>query len=178
MKWEHSPRLIVDTREQTPLTFRHLESVRGTLQSGDYSVAGLEESFAVERKSVADLVGSLTRGRERFMRELHRLRGFSNAYLLIVGREVELYTLAAQGRANVAQILHSLLAVQSRYGVHVLWVDSADDAALLVESWAFCAYREALKPAGVSLPFPCWVTGALRAIVSKPAYAGIDTMKG
>lgn len=46
------PRLIVDTREQTPLTFLHMEAVRGTLATGDYSIEGMEGAFMVERKSV------------------------------------------------------------------------------------------------------------------------------
>lgn len=169
---ERLPVLVVDTREQTPLVFSHCEAVRGTLQSGDYSAKGIEESFCVERKTVADLAGSLTRERARFMREMHRLRGFANAYLLIVGRDIELASLVAQGRANVAQINHSLMAIEARYGVHVVWVDTPDEAALLVESWAFCAYREAMKPAGVVLPFPPWVAGAMRARVNKDMTAG------
>lgn len=171
------PRMIIDTREQTPLDFLHLESERGTLQSGDYSAKGIEESFCVERKTVADLAGSLTRERARFMREMHRLRGFTNAYLLIIGRDVELSQLVAQGRANVKQIEHSLMALQARYGVHVVWVDTPADAALLVESWAFCAYREAMKPAGIMMPFPAWVAGAMRARVSHNALAGVDTYR-
>lgn len=172
---EQLPLLIVDTREQTPLSFRHCESVRASLQSGDYSAQGIEESFCVERKTIADLAGSLTRDRARFMRELHRLRGFTNAYLLIIGREMELATLVAQGRANVKQIEHSLLALQARYGVHVVWVDTPEEAALLVESWAFCAWREAMKPSGKMLPFPPWVAGALRARISRANMAGVDT---
>lgn len=171
------PRLIIDTREQTPLIFRHCDSERGALQSGDYSAKGIEESFCVERKTVADLAGSLTRERARFMREMHRLRGFTNAYLLIIGRDIELAALVAQGRANITQIEHSLMAIQARYGVHVVWVDTPEEAALLVESWAFCAYREAMKPAGVMLPFPPWVTGALKARVSRKDIAGVDTYR-
>ena len=32
------PRIIADSREKDPLTFAHLESVRGTLHTGDYSI--------------------------------------------------------------------------------------------------------------------------------------------
>lgn len=171
------PVLVVDTREQTPLAFTHCTAERGALQSGDYSAKGLEESFCVERKTIADLVGSLTRERARFMREMHRLRGFQNAYLLIIGRDVELSALVAQRRANVTQINHSLLALQARYGVHVVWVDTPAEGALLVETWAFCAWREALKPSGRLIPFPSWATGAMRARISRPDLAGVDTLK-
>lgn len=162
---ELMPRLIVDTREQRPLVFRHLEATIGTLQSGDYSVAGLEEDFAVERKSVPDLVGSVTRDRDRFARELHRLRGFRWKYLLIVGTEMELASLAAQGRVkNPLQVKNSVLAFSARYGLSAVWVDNPDAAAHVVESWAFMAYREAKRQAGIKVQIPQWVSASMRAV--------------
>jgi DNA excision repair protein ERCC-4 len=86
----NTPVIIIDTREQTPLPFTNLETETSTLYTGDYSVKGLEETFAIERKTIADLVGSLTSGRERFMKELHRLRGYRFRRLLIVGTRDEI----------------------------------------------------------------------------------------
>ena len=155
------PVLLVDTREQRPLQFSHLPAESATLYTGDYSVRGLEEIFAVERKSLADLAGSLTRERDRFMKEMHRLRGYRFPYLLAIGDDMELSRLQAQGRLKLQQVEHSLRAIQSRYGVHVERAYSEKQAACLVETWAFCAWREAMKPAGVSLPFPDWAVGVL-----------------
>lgn len=78
------PRIIVDSRDQTPLRFS-FPTTTGGLQTGDYTLEGLEEDIAIERKTVADLAGSLSSGRERFSREIHRLRGFRFARLLIIG---------------------------------------------------------------------------------------------
>ena len=53
-------KIIIDSREQRPFDFLSqngdIETERGTLDTGDYSVAGLESRVAVERKSLADLV--------------------------------------------------------------------------------------------------------------------------
>lgn len=155
------PVLLVDTREQKPLQFSYLPAEPATLYTGDYSVRGLEEVFAVERKSLADLAGSLTRERDRFMREMHRLRGYRFPYLLAIGDDMELSRLQAQGRLKLQQVEHSLRAIQSRYGVHVERAYTEEQAARMVETWAFCAWREAMKPAGVSLPFPDWAVGVL-----------------
>jgi hypothetical protein len=65
-----TPIIITDSREQTPLIFEHLQTERGTLQSGDYSIQGLEHDFSIERKSISDLCQSVTRGRERFERRI------------------------------------------------------------------------------------------------------------
>jgi ERCC4-type nuclease len=60
------PTIVIDSREQTPLPFSKLKTQAGTLLTGDYSVAGLENLFAVERKSISDLVGCcIGQNRER-----------------------------------------------------------------------------------------------------------------
>lgn len=73
-------KIICDTREQAPYAFtgqKYAGTVveAGTLQTGDYSLAGLTDHIALERKSLSDLTGTLTRGRERFQRECERGRG-------------------------------------------------------------------------------------------------------
>lgn len=177
-KSDNMPVLLVDTREQRPLQFSHLPAESATLYTGDYSVKGLEEVFAVERKSLADLAGSLTRERDRFMREMHRLRGYQFPYLLAIGDDMELSRLIAQGRLKLHQVEHSLRAIESRYGVHVERVYTEEQAARLVETWAFCAWREAMKPAGLSMPFPDWAVGVLCPRYMHPVTAGavLDSM--
>jgi DNA excision repair protein ERCC-4 len=133
-----SPTIIIDTREQTPLVFEHLASERGTLQSGDYSIAGLEHDFAIERKSIPDLCGSLTRGRDRFERELHRLRGFDFARVLIVGSPQEVQAVAANPKA----VFSSISAFEARYKVPFIWEQSPDLASRLVERWGWFYWRE------------------------------------
>lgn len=132
------PVIITDTREQRPLVFLNLTSERGTLQSGDYSVKGLENDFAIERKSIPDLCQSLTRGRERFERELHRLRGFDFARVLIIGSPHEVQIQAQNAKA----IFSSLTAMETRWRVPVVWESSPDLAARLVERWAWFFWRE------------------------------------
>ena len=68
--------IVVDSREQCPFPFAHerygAKTKQGALTVGDYSLAGLEDKVAVERKSLPDLVACLGRERERFERELMR----------------------------------------------------------------------------------------------------------
>ena len=65
--------VVVDTREQLPYIFGPgVETVEKTLETGDYSVEGYEDVFAVERKSLPDLLKSITWDRDRFKREVVR----------------------------------------------------------------------------------------------------------
>src|SRR5208282_6722518 len=141
------PVIIVDSREQTPLVFKNLPARPGTLATGDYSVAGGEELFSVERKSIPDLISSCTVERERFERELHRLRGFRFARLLVVGSEAEIRAHSYRSNAKPKAILHSLWAFEARYGVPVVFAPDVDRAAVLVERWAYWFAREVLNVA-------------------------------
>ncbi|MCC5805570.1 MAG: hypothetical protein JJU00_04495 [Opitutales bacterium] len=136
------PRLVIDTREQTPFHFRRLAAELGTLYTGDYSIAGLEERFAIERKSVSDLV-SCCKGanRERFQRELHRLRGYDFARLLIVGTRRELAAGEYRSAITPQAVLATVAAIEARY-CPVVFAGGEPAAAALVESWAAWFWRE------------------------------------
>lgn len=68
--------VLCDNREQRPWALDPLPMKRATLQTGDYSIAGLESHIAIERKSLDDLMGCIGKGRPRFERELERLSAF------------------------------------------------------------------------------------------------------
>lgn len=67
---------IIDTREQMPLNTEPLISKRGTLSTGDYSIEGYENLITVEVKALSDFVGCCTHSRDRFERELVRMREY------------------------------------------------------------------------------------------------------
>lgn len=74
---------IIDTREQQPLDLSPLRMEPGTLDTGDYSVRGLEHVVRIERKSLDDLVACVGRERERFDREVQRLLAYPVRVLLV-----------------------------------------------------------------------------------------------
>jgi ERCC4-type nuclease len=75
--------VTVDNREQLPWDLAPLRTVAGTLQSGDYGLAAAPDVAAIERKSLEDLLGCITTGRDRFERELERLRGFPTQAVIV-----------------------------------------------------------------------------------------------
>ena len=112
------PTIVIDTREQTPLSFRRLESVRRELLTGDYSFLGSEDTFAVERKTIADLTGCCTgSSRERFFRELHRLRGFRFKRLLVVGSLSDIEAHQYVSQVSPQAVLSTLGAIEARFDV-------------------------------------------------------------
>ena len=123
-------RIVVDTREQVPFPFvgypAAIES--GTLTDGDYSLAGFERRVAVERKSLADLVGCLGTDRARFQRELARLRGYDSAVVVVEAPVEDLRGGRYRGELDAGAAWQSVLAFSMRYRVPFIFGRDRADA--------------------------------------------------
>ena len=131
--------VIVDTREQRPFTFEHeLYDVQihpGTLSVGDYSLRGLEDKVAVERKSLPDLVGCLGRERERFERELQRGAALDAFAVVIEAGWTDLAGGNFRSQLNPHAACQSVLAFMARYRLPFLFAGSRPAAEYSV--WGF-----------------------------------------
>ena len=133
-------RIVVDSREQAPFAFRgpRYDGVTvevGALPTGDYSLAGLTDKVAVERKELADLVTCLGRERERFERELQRGAAL-DAFAVVV--EASWHDVAAgnyRSRLKPHAACQSVLAFAGRYRVPFLFAGSR--AAAEYMTWGF-----------------------------------------
>lgn len=131
--------IIVDTREQTPWAFSE-PTIRATLKTGDYSAQGLEDVVAIERKSLPDLVSSLTWGRQRFMREVERLKTFERRAIIVEGTFDDLTSKDYRGNATPQSLVASVLAIAVDHGVPVIFAGNPRKAAwcalwLLRRAW-------------------------------------------
>jgi DNA excision repair protein ERCC-4 len=140
------PVLVQDSREQAgygPL-FDSPYVVEG-LPTGDYSVAGLQDRIAIERKSISDLVSSLTHGRERFERELARARPYHYFAVVIEGSAgTILRGEYDRSLANPKAVWESVCAFSVRYCPFVFLGDR-ETAARWTESVLLKFAREHLK---------------------------------
>lgn len=88
--------VIVDTREQAGWSFTGFNSDSDRkfrplviyteskgLKTGDYSIKGFEDQVCVERKSPADAFSTFTVDRERFERELERMKSMRFSAVVI-----------------------------------------------------------------------------------------------
>lgn len=121
------PVICVDTREQQPYDFRRfgnwIEGVeRATLDTGDYAIAGMEDVARIERKTLKDVVMSLTAERKRFLREMERMEAYPHRMLLIEASFSDIktpYTFHSEARAHPNGIAGSLMAIAARHRVQV-----------------------------------------------------------
>lgn len=145
--------IIEDSREQTPLSFegfRNITVVRHGLKTGDYSIQGYEDTICFERKSVADLVGTLIGGHERFLREMDRMKGFKIKYILVEQSAGAVYRYCSKlgWEYKFDTIMQSLLAYAYHYQVRVRFCKDRDDMAQYIVKKS----KEFLKELSTPLP--------------------------
>ena len=104
---------LVDTRERTPWDLEPLKTKSATLDTGDYSVAGLEQVVRIERKSLPDLIGCVGRERERFDREVQRLLAYPVRMLIVEASWPEIEAGQWRGKVTPNQAVGSLLGWQA-----------------------------------------------------------------
>lgn len=132
-------RIIIDTREQLPFLFQgaRYEGVtteRLALQAGDYSLAGLTDKIAIERKSIDDLVNCLGRERERFTRELQRGAAYDFFAVLVEADWQSLAKGEYKSRFNPHSACQSVAALMARYGVPFVFAGSRKAAEYIAWS--------------------------------------------
>ena len=140
-------KIIVDSREQNPLDFSKYDCVVevGSLVTGDYSLHGLESMIALERKSLPDLVASLSSGRDRFERELQRGSGLDHFAVIIEGSMEDVRAHNYRSQMAPHAVLQSVIAFQVRHGTPFVWAGCPAGAAYAV-FWTLQKYlREAEK---------------------------------
>ena len=128
--------IVIDTREQTPWKFEgiradkkdgfaiiRVNTCRGTLKSGDYSLKGYENIISIERKSLADLYGTIGQGRERFEAELERLgKNYYFAAVIVESAfDRALTDPPRHSNLNPKTVFRSIVAWQARYP-RIQWI--------------------------------------------------------
>jgi ERCC4-type nuclease len=111
--------VVIDSREQQP--YRFPGAVVKGLPTGDYSILGLENRVAIERKSKTDAYGSLGSGRVRFEKELQRLSKLDYAAIVIESTLAEFLEAPAFSQMNPKAAVNSIIAWSVKYRVCVFF---------------------------------------------------------
>lgn len=140
MEFETLPfTVVVDTREQHPWAFRGFRHdadrnnvpmvvpvEHRALDTGDYSISGLEQRIAIERKSLEDLYNTVIHGRDRFKRELDRMRSRDcSAVIIESGLLAAMNNPPANTKIKPKSVYRSILSWTIEYPtVHWWWCDT------------------------------------------------------
>jgi ERCC4-type nuclease len=138
--------LRIDTREQAPLDFSQHEYVdttkRCTLTVGDYACTftdGYEPPLVFERKSIPDLFSTLTKGHERFKRELARAdMAQVRLELVIEGTLSKVLKGTKHSRIAGITIIRKLMTMRFKYGLTPVFCKDREEMATYIYE-SYCA---------------------------------------
>lgn len=140
------PVVIIDSREQRPYQFSG-PSIVAALKTGDYSIQGLEEVAAVERKTLDDFLGCVTFQRERFERELVRAGSFKRFWVVIEGTLAQIVACQYKSEAKPASVIGSICAWECRLEpVRFVFASNRQSGEKLTERLLTRAWKEYQTP--------------------------------
>lgn len=149
-------KLRVDTREQRPWFFpeEYATVRRDTLEYGDYALEG--DSWAIERKSLTDFVGTVCAEWDRFVRELARMPVEPQRVIIVEAGLADALeyikeTTSPDKCSDRMKYFMRRVAQLTMIGVSVLFCDSAELAAIV--AWRLFRRRAAFLNGVDDLPY-------------------------
>lgn len=117
--------IAVDTREQLPFEFSSGVAIeRKGLATGDYSLVGMEEQVAFERKGLDDLVNCVIHDKKRFASELARLALMKHRAVVVEASVADVLARRYRSEAHPNAVLAATNAIYLHYGIPVFfWGD-------------------------------------------------------
>ena len=145
--------VIKDTREQDGYTFESFTgrytSCKGMivekLDTGDYSLKGLEDKLCIERKGkVSELAINIGKDKHRFMREMERMKEFKFKFLILeftLDDVLKFPDGADIPEGNISKvkisgnyILKMLLEIQTKYDIPFYFCENKRNAKTMINS--------------------------------------------
>lgn len=147
--------VIIDTREQMPWEFGLHVTAKKKLDTGDYSIEGLEHLLCIERKrSVSEIATNITE--KRFKDVLERMNQIPYRFMLFEFDLEDVYSFPVGSdipkrlwdslRVSSNFILKYITMIQVQYGIHVLFCGDSDNAEKLAVSIMKRVYEKHGKP--------------------------------
>lgn len=135
--------IIIDTREQQPWCFDNYVTANKKLDTGDYSVEGLEHLLAIERKkSISEFANNITES--RFKDVIERLHNIKYAFLLLEFdlQDVLIYPVGStvprrlwdKIKISPSFIIKHLLELQINHNIKIIFCGDASNAEKMAES--------------------------------------------
>ena len=152
-----APVIQIDTREQDPLDFSAfgIEVEVVALETGDYGLRGLSGDYGTakegktpgekfccfERKSLADLYGSLGNGRVRLKAEVERMQEFHLKALLIEASEEEVRNGYHRSQVSPQSVIGSLRSWEANDALSIKFCKSRYNMARQIATWTHYIWK-------------------------------------
>jgi len=134
--------IIVDTREQQPWTFKNHAVANKKLDTGDYSIEGLENILGIERKkSISEFANNITES--RYQDVVMRLSQLKYSFLLLEFdlEDVLIYPIGStvpkrmwdKIKISPAFLIKNILELELTHNIKTMFCGSSDNAQKMAE---------------------------------------------
>lgn len=143
--------IIIDTREQKPWSFEHHAKANHKLDTGDYSIEGLENIVAIERKrNVAEFANNITE--KRFVDVVERLSKIPYSFILFefnmdqvmsypIGSDIP-KRLWDKIRISPSFLLKHIVDLQVNHNIKIVFCGNSENAEKVALSIMRRVYKE------------------------------------
>ena len=145
--YKNAPKFTVikDTREQEGYFFKEYDKCAGMverkLDTGDYSIEGMEDKICIERKGcVEELAQNLGKKKHAFINEIERMKSFPHKFIVLEFSLEDLVDFPENSRIPEAQkktlritgkyMLKCLMEFQLKDNIHVVFCGSKYNSLL------------------------------------------------
>lgn len=127
--------IIADDREKKiwNLDPARFSVVRKRLTTGDYTIMGLEDRVAIERKELGDAVNTFIHGWINFRKELYRLAAMDHAIIIVEANVEDILAHRYESEANPMSVMGRAAECYIDHGVAVLWAGHRPGCIPIVE---------------------------------------------
>ncbi len=115
---------VFDTREKDEYTFGDVVTIKQKLDAGDYSVAGLEDRIAIERKNIDDFVGTVIYHQDRFHEELILLARLEFSAIVVEASLKDILEHRYKSGVHPASVIGAAVAVMVEYRIPIIFAGS------------------------------------------------------
>ena len=138
-------KIIIDTREQKPLEFS-VPTKRGTLAVGDYRAEfsdGSVSQVVFERKSINDLFGTLSKGYDRFKREIIKSKEEGISLIIIVeGSLRRVLSGCINSQRTPISIVYQIFTIRIRYGIETVFCNTREEMGSYISHYFLAEERD------------------------------------
>jgi ERCC4-type nuclease len=143
--------IIVDTREQKPWNFSNHVTANHKLDTGDYSIEGLENILAIERKrNVAEFANNITE--KRFKDVVDRLSKMPHSFILFefdldkvmsfpIGSDIP-KKIWDKIRISPSFIIKNIIDLQIEHNINIIFCGNSANAEIIALAIMKKIYRE------------------------------------
>ena len=128
--------VLIDTREQLPFQFgEDIKTVRTKLEVGDYSLQGLENLVAIERKTLNDFISSTIHNKHRFTQNLVDLAQMDHKAIVVEASLRDVFAHRYKSKTHNQSVFGIVAAIQGKWKIPVYFWENHAYAQMMTEKY-------------------------------------------